>query len=91
MAERQKLEAEEEAKKLLAPQSSADEYGRLYILACDTAKRAEIIRGSMTPEFTDANQLQMEREAQEEAPCYLHRMAIIRPAPLDPLEPVRDA
>ena len=47
----QQLEAEEEAKKLLAPQPPADEYDRLHFQACDAARRAEVIRGSMSPEL----------------------------------------
>ena len=52
-----------EATKLLAPQSCADEYGRLHVLACDAATRAEVIEGSMTPNYADTNQLQMLGEA----------------------------
>ena len=40
LAVRQQLEAEEEANKLQAPQPYEDEYGRLYVQACDAATMA---------------------------------------------------
>ena len=93
LAERQRLEGMEAAKRLQAPQPCADEDFRLHDLACEAGTRAERIRGSRIPEFDDANSLRMEREAKEEALGCLRWMAILKSTstPLDPLEAVREA
>ena len=53
---------------------------RLHSQTDEAAQRAVRIRGSMTPEFVDANQLRIEKEALEEVQGYLRRMDLLTPS-----------
>ena len=86
--------SKEDATRLLPTQPCADEISRLHDLACKAATRAEVIEGTMTPKFADANQLRMLWEAKEEALGYLSRVVKLiklRSVPQDSSEPIREA